>query len=98
MTNISWADAFKKEKKLLEKVKKIVTGQGYVIKNVDTVILAEEPNLKEYKPQMRRRIAEILDMEESLINIKATTHEGLGAIGAKEGIAAWATVLLMKRE
>ncbi len=82
---------------LLEKVKGIADQEGYGIGNVDCVIQAEEPNLKEYKLQMGLKIAEKLDVNEDAVNIKATTQERLGAIGNKEGIAAFASVLLMPR-
>ena len=59
------------------------------------MIQAEEPNLKAYKPQMRRRLARALGIEEAAVNIKATTMERLGAIGKKEGIAAFAAVMLV---
>jgi len=81
---------------LLEKVNNLVQGEGYSIGNVDVVILAEEPNLKKYKPQMRFKVAFALAIEESLVNIKATTQEGLGFIGRREGLAAYAVVLLNK--
>lgn len=83
--------------KLLEAVYKLVSQADFVIENVDTVILAEEPKLKTYKSQMKSRIAKTLKIDDSAVNIKATTTEGLGAIGRKEGIAAYATVLLRKR-
>lgn len=81
---------------LLKHVFDLAVEAGYAIENVDTALQAEEPNLKAYKPQMRTQIAQVLDIDVSAVNIKATTMEGLGAIGAKEGIAAFASVLLMK--
>lgn len=84
--------------KLLENVYRLVSQADYVIENVDTVILAEEPKIKSYKPLMKARIAKTLKIDEACVNIKATTTEGLGAIGRKEGIAAYATVLLRKRK
>jgi 2-C-methyl-D-erythritol 2,4-cyclodiphosphate synthase len=82
---------------LLEKVQAIVIEEGYQVNNVDCVIQAEEPNLGKYKPQMCSHIADKLKIEESMVNIKATTNEQLGAIGKKEGIAAFASVLLAPR-
>ena len=81
--------------KLLEKVNLLVHGEGYTIGNIDTVIQAQEPNLKAYKPKMRSSIANLLAIEEKIVNIKATTLEGLGALGNKEGVAAFATVMLI---
>lgn len=83
---------------LLEKVYQMVEQAGYVVSNVDAVIQAEEPKLREYKPQMKFHIAYKLAVSEDAVNIKATTMEGLGAIGHKEGIAAFVSVLLVKQE
>jgi 2-C-methyl-D-erythritol 2,4-cyclodiphosphate synthase len=83
---------------LLEKVHAMVEGDGYQINNVDCIIQAEEPNLKQYKAQMRSHIAYKLKIETERVNIKATTHEQLGSIGKKEGIAAFASVLLTSRQ
>lgn len=82
---------------LLEQVNAMALEAGYAVGNVDCVIQAEEPNLKKYKPQMRFHIAYRLAVDEDAVNIKATTQERLGAIGHKEGIAAFAVVLLVKR-
>ena len=79
---------------LLERVNAIVVEEGYTIGNIDCVIQAEEPNLGKHKYQMRHSIAGKLAIDENVVNIKATTQEQLGAIGKKEGIAAFASVLL----
>lgn len=83
--------------KLLEDVCRLVSKADYVIENIDAVVLAEEPKLKDHKATMKMRIAKILKIDESQVNIKATTTEGLGAVGRKEGIAAYAVALLRKR-
>jgi 2-C-methyl-D-erythritol 2,4-cyclodiphosphate synthase len=83
---------------LLEKVYALLRSKGYAVSNVDTVIQAEEPNFKDYKARMRGNIAKALHMKEASVNIKATTQEGLGAIGRAEGIAAFANVLLAKKK
>ena len=82
---------------LLEKVKKIVQDDGFSIGNIDTMIMIEEPNLKAYKPRMREAIAQTLGIDPVCVNIKATTQEGVGFGSAPEAIAAYATVLLVKR-
>jgi 2-C-methyl-D-erythritol 2,4-cyclodiphosphate synthase len=81
---------------LLGKVNDLVIQEGYTISNVDAIVQAEEPKLKEYKSAMRFHIAYKLALDESAVNIKATTQEGLGAIGQKQGIAAFASVLVVK--
>ena len=83
---------------LLKKVYELIQKEGYSVNNVDTVIQAEEPNLKDYKSQMRFHIAYALALNETDVNIKATTQERLGAIGKVQGIAAFACVLLTKEE
>jgi len=83
---------------LLEKVNDFIVEEGYHVGNVDITIQAEEPNLKNYKSQMKFHIAFKLAIDENAVNIKATTQEGLGAIGQKQGIAAFASVLLKKDE
>ncbi len=79
---------------LLERVNALATEEGYAIGNIDCVIQAEEPNLGKHKSEMRRLIAGALAINANVVNIKATTQERLGAIGKKEGIAAFASVLL----
>ena len=79
---------------LLEKVRKEIESVGLKVVNVDCVLLAEEPKIKVYKPAMRKKIAKALNIEKTQVNIKATTCEGLGAIGRGEGMSAYATVLL----
>lgn len=81
---------------LLEKVYVLTREAGYRVGNVDCVIQAEAPNLMKYKPPMRQNIAEKLELNEEDVNIKATTQERLGSIGRNEGMAAFASVLLVK--
>lgn len=80
--------------KLLAEVHQAVQTAGYKIINVDTVILAQEPHLKNFKPQMRTNIAAALKLKNEDVNIKATTQEGLGFVGNQEGMAAYAIVTL----
>ena len=79
---------------LLERVSALADKEGYTIGNIDCVIQAEEPNLGKHKSQMCHSIAGALAVDASVVNIKATTQERLGAIGKKEGIAAFASVVL----
>jgi 2-C-methyl-D-erythritol 2,4-cyclodiphosphate synthase len=82
---------------LLKKVGDRVASAGFTIGNIDAVILAEEPHLKDYKLKMRVHIGIQLGIDENNVNIKATTNEGMGFIGNKEGIAAYATALVFKK-
>lgn len=79
---------------LLEQVYQIVETDGFAVNNVDVVVLAQEPNLKQFKQAMGKTIAGILRVDERAVNIKATTNEGMGFVGRKEGIACYATVSL----
>ncbi|RUL54728.1 2-C-methyl-D-erythritol 2,4-cyclodiphosphate synthase [Lysinibacillus antri] len=83
--------------KLLEHIWKIVEEKGYVLGNVDCTIMAQRPKLAPYIEPMRHRIAELLNADASQVNVKATTTEKLGFTGREEGIAAMATILLIKK-
>lgn len=79
---------------LLRVVMEKVKAQGYRVCNADVTILAQRPKLAAYKDAMRQNIAEVLEVEPSAMNIKATTGETLGFIGRAEGMRAEAVVLL----
>ncbi len=81
---------------LLKHVAGVVAKKSFTVVNVDAVLLAEEPKIKPYKKQMGVNIAAALGIDAAQVNIKATTNEGLGFIGAKEGMAAYATASLRK--
>lgn len=85
-------------KKLLEQVYNLVKEKGYLLGNVDTVIIAQKPKLINFIPEMQKKIAAIFGAEVDQISIKATTTEKLGFTGREEGIASMATVLLIKSE
>ena len=70
---------------------------GYRFGNCDITILAQEPKLMPYVPAMRARLAAVMGTEPDRVSVKATTEEGLGFTGAREGIAAHAVVLLEER-
>ena len=74
-----------------EKIKE----QGFVIENIDSTIIAQAPKMRPYIEEMKKNIAGALNIETSRVNVKATTEEGLGFTGRKEGIAATAAVLLI---
>jgi 2-C-methyl-D-erythritol 2,4-cyclodiphosphate synthase len=80
---------------LLNEVDRFVKAKGYLIGNIDSVIMAERPKLMPHMHLMRERIAETLDITLDKINIKATTTEKLGFVGREEGIAAQAVVYLI---
>ena len=81
---------------LLHSVAGTVRSSGYAIVNIDATVLAQAPKLAPYRDEMRRRIADALDLDPSCVSVKATTEEGLGFTGRQEGIAAHAVALLEK--
>jgi len=91
-TDIAWKDADSVE--LLRRVTAMVSAAGWRIVHVDSVVLAEAPQLAPFFASMRERLAAAMGVDPSSISIKATTTEGLGAIGRQEGIAAHAVATL----
>ena len=79
---------------LLLTVLEMMRHKRYHLVNADVTLVAQEPKLSPYYPLMRRRVRELCKIAESCINIKATTTEKLGWVGAGKGIAATAVVLL----
>jgi 2-C-methyl-D-erythritol 2,4-cyclodiphosphate synthase len=82
--------------KLMEHVWSIVKQKGYKLVNIDCTIIAQKPKMAPYVPQMRERIAELLEGSIDQVNVKATTTEKLGFTGRGEGIASQVAVLLQK--
>ncbi|MGN6533555.1 MAG: 2-C-methyl-D-erythritol 2,4-cyclodiphosphate synthase [Ginsengibacter sp.] len=80
---------------LLQKTIQLVTEAEYFVGNIDSTVCLEMPKLKPFIPEMQRIIADILSINENQVSIKATTSEKMGFVGREEGIAAYATVLLM---
>jgi len=83
---------------MLYKVDLMLKKLGYKIGNADITIVLEQPRLAGYIAQMRKKLAEVLEIDIGKISIKATTEEGLGFTGKDEGISATAVVLLKKQK
>jgi len=81
-------------KVILRNVKDMMDERSCKIINVDSTIILEEPKINTYIPMMREIIASILDVDVSAVSVKATTMEGRGIIGKKEGCMAETVVLL----
>ena len=79
---------------LLKEVGRLLDTMGCQINNIDATIIAEEPKIAPYIQEMRENIAAVLNLPIGAANIKATTEEGLGFTGRKEGIAAIAVALI----
>ncbi len=80
--------------KLLAHVGDLLEQNLYYVENIDATILAQAPKMRPHIDKMRENIATALRIEVSCVNVKATTEEGLGFTGAKEGIAAHAVCLI----
>lgn len=83
---------------LLKEVMKRIRAEDYRLGNADITVLAQAPKLAPHILNMRKHLAEAMECDLDQISVKATTEEGLGFTGAKEGIAAHAVVLLESRE
>jgi len=84
----------KESKYCVLEVMRLASRKGYVVNNIDCMVLAEKPKLISYINDIRINVSNLLNVELDKVSIKATTTEGLGFIGKEEGIMATATVLL----
>lgn len=82
---------------LLAKVRELIAERGYIVGNIDSVLSAEQPKLRPYIDAMRGNLAACLGIEMDQVSVKATTEEGLGFTGRKEGIKCEAVVLLINQ-
>lgn len=82
---------------LLKHVWGMASSRKFKVKNIDTVLIADEPKIEPFKDKMIDNISQVLNVKKDLINIKATTSEGVGTIGRGEAMAAYAVVLLGTR-
>lgn len=82
--------------KLTEHVLQLLKERGWSVNNVDVTIIAQRPKLASFIPAMRSRVAQVLEISEDCVNVKATTTEKLGFTGRGEGIAAEAVASLIK--
>lgn len=81
---------------LLRKVRDLLRKQGFRPVNVDSTVVLEKPKIAPFVPKMRKNIASTLRMDADAVSVKATTNEGLGAIGSERGCAAFAVALLIR--
>ncbi len=82
---------------LLKQVVKILHDEGFEVNNLDVTLVAQEPKLITYMKDMNDRVAGVLEVDPGVVNLKATTTEGLGFCGRGEGIAAYAVVTLKRK-
>jgi 2-C-methyl-D-erythritol 2,4-cyclodiphosphate synthase len=86
-------DSFKNIRSLdlLKQLVNKINNKNYKIIYIDAIIITQEPKLSEFKPAMKKNIAQVLGVSVDRINIKAKTNEGMGFIGRSEGLAVFAT-------
>lgn len=92
-TDAHWAGA--SGATLIGQVMQDAARLGWRVNNVDLTLIAQAPRVGPYKARMRNRLAELVHCPVAQVNVKATTTEGLGALGRREGIAAQAVVSLV---
>ena len=83
--------------KLLKCVNDLINEKGYVVNNIDSIIIAQAPKMAPHIQSMRKNIADVLNTSIDNISVKATTEEGLGFTGTKQGISAQSICLLNKK-
>jgi len=83
---------------LLDKTVQLVESRGFSVVNVDITVLAQAPKLSPFRNAMQENIAAVLHLAADCVNVKATTTEGLGAIGNGEGIAALCVAMINQKE
>lgn len=81
---------------LLKEVLDLIATRGYKVGNVDCTICLQQPKVNPYVPQMKACLAEVMQIPEEDVSIKATTTEKLGFVGKEEGVSAHAVVLIYK--
>jgi len=79
---------------LLGKTSELLKAKGFRIINIDVTIIAQNPKLSYFIPEMRKRLSQALGVESAQVTIKATTTDGLGFIGREDGIAAQSVALI----
>ncbi len=82
---------------LLAKTYELISSRGYCVVNVDSSLCLEAPKIKPFVPSMQSCIASILHITTDDVSVKATTTEKMGFVGREEGLVAYATVLLQKK-
>lgn len=81
-------------KKLLAGVVKLIRDAGWKIGNIDSTICLQRPKIKPIIPEMKQVIAEVMEVDEGRVSIKATTTEKLGFVGREEGVSAYCVCLI----
>lgn len=81
---------------LLTRVKELIEERGYRVINLDSIVVLQKPKIKPYIEAMRKRVAEVLEIDVEQVSVKATTEEKLGFTGDETGVKSYCVVLLEK--
>lgn len=81
---------------LLTRVKELIAERGYRVINLDSIIVLQKPKVKPYIEAMRKRVAEVLEIDIDQVSVKATTEEKLGFTGDESGVKSYCVILLEK--
>lgn len=95
-TDARWKGA--DSKLLLKEVVRMLAEQGWRVGNVDSTLVLERPKIMPHVPAMRTVMAELLQVNEDAVSIKATTNETMGFVGRKEGVVAHAVAMVWRGE
>ncbi|TXI81694.1 MAG: 2-C-methyl-D-erythritol 2,4-cyclodiphosphate synthase [Flavobacteriales bacterium] len=93
-TDARWKGA--DSKLLLKEVVRMLAEQGWRVGNVDSTLVLERPKIMPHVPAMRTVMAELLQVNEDAVSIKATTNETMGFVGRKEGVVAHAVAMVLR--
>jgi 2-C-methyl-D-erythritol 2,4-cyclodiphosphate synthase len=91
----AWAGA--DSRRFVERAGILAAGRGFTVANIDAVVVGEAPRIAPHAGSIRRAIAGMLGIEESRVNVRGTSTNGMGFPGRKEGVAAMAVVLLLPK-
>ncbi|MCC5816588.1 MAG: 2-C-methyl-D-erythritol 2,4-cyclodiphosphate synthase [Leptospira sp.] len=83
-------------KDIIVKCRELMKANQYTISNVDVTIVSEKPKISPYRLEIRKSLAELLNLELNQVSLKATTMEGMGSLGRSEGMMVMSSVLLEK--
>jgi 2-C-methyl-D-erythritol 2,4-cyclodiphosphate synthase len=81
---------------LLKDVVKLIKEKGFSISNIDSTICLQQPKINPYIPNMKKVLAEVMEIDDEDVSIKATTTEKLGFVGREDGVSAYCVVLITK--
>lgn len=95
-TDPQWRGA--DSKIFLTEINKMVNNKGWLVGNIDSTLILQEPKIGKYVPDMKKAISDCLEIDLDCVSIKATTAENMGFVGRKEGLEAHAVCLLFKKD